>query len=505
MISQWLQSDKHKEWLALAWLGLLLVPFVALVLWTHPSADDFSYATQVAERGIWGNTLWYFSNWSGRFASNTLTSLTPVTLSLGEGTITIATLIWYRIIALVMVSFFAWSLWFALRSIMQRFAPGPRWLLLALYAGILTALLIMLVSPAELFYWYPAAVAYCLPWSLLFLAVGLSVHYLGEPIARRRRLYISAATAALAVAIGGQEMSLMIVLVSLAALTLYLWRRLRSGRRRVLVAVDTICLAAAAVALSAPGNFARKAIWLERGYGQVDLGERISSWLVDLVSTFGQTVGSTRLLALLLVMAPLLFMVVKRLAPTINPVINPLWTFALLAALWVGASLPGLLASSPELLGAGRTINTYNIVTAILMIMFVTHLLWWLSAKTGPTLAIMITLFGRSLQSRVAGVWLLLLGLFGAWILLSPDTPVSLAWRNTLSGSAAAYDRQLQDRYTAIRSSGQAEVVVPTLTDVPKVIFFDDISTDRLDWRNTSYARFFGKDSIVLEQKDLER
>ncbi len=88
-----------------------------------------------------------------------------------------------------------------------------------------------------------------------------------------------------------------------------------------------------------------------------------------------------------------------------------------------------------------------------------------------------------------------------SWALLSPKSNISVAWRNVLSGSAARFDQQLLARYDQIKKSDESEMSVPRLTDTPNTIFFDDITSDPKDWRNTSYARFFGTQTIRLERQ----
>lgn len=483
--------------LALGLIVLILAPFVGLTLYVHPSADDYSYATYLAERGLWQNTLWYFAHWSGRYISNTVTSLTPLSLSLGEGTVSTVTLMVYRIVALLMIMGFAWSLWYLVKTLNRYSFKLTEPILLLGFGLVLAALLVTIVSPAELFYWYPASVAYCLPFITLFIGLALWLRWLRENDEHRRRMLLIGIAVCLVVQIGTQEMSLMVVDILLIFAGLVTWRRYRVDRsyRRALTWLGALAVAASIVAVAAPGNYDRKAIWLERGYGTLEFSERFMSWIRDLVVTLAQTVTSSRLIGFLVLLSPLLIWVAYRLSKRLRPT-SPAWSIGLLAALWVGMSLPGLAASSPELLGAGRTVNTYNIVLLLMLAVVITHIFWFaLYQVRVHELGHLVRRVSTAMHLQ--GIWLVLLLSLVGWAMLAPKSNISVAWRNLVSGSAARYDQQLLDRYELIENSDQDVTVVPALEDVPKTIFFDDITSAAADWRNSSYARFFGKPAIV--------
>jgi|GEM_PF-6272411 len=475
-------------------LAVIVGPFAALTLWNHPSADDFSYATYVVERGFWPNQVWYFLHWAGRYVANLVTSLTPIVFGAHQHTVTPLALTLYRIFSLVIIVLFCLSLWHLIRTFNRCFVQASLTSAIATYLLILTTILSTLASPAELFYWYPASVAYCLPFIALFWMVACWIRWANEPMRyMRRRLMIAMVIFAL-VQIGSQEMSLMVAVTTITVLVVLSYKSLKRQKQlRSLVWLLVPSVVAAVVAATAPGNFARKAIWVERG-GSQPFAERFMSWSTDLVSTLWSSITQTRLLILLIVALPLLYITARELAQRFRAR-SPLWSAALLLIYWIGMSLPGLAASADELLGAGRTMNTYTIMLVVMLFIVVTHVIWFLLQRA-PRLARLAKSFATSVTARFA--WFVVVVVALGWVFASPQSNISVAWRNTLSGSAAHYDQQLLDRYQTLRSSTVGAVTLPHLTDVPATIFFDDITSDPLDWRNTSYARFFQKESVLL-------
>ncbi|MFO0705071.1 MAG: hypothetical protein U0517_03890 [Candidatus Andersenbacteria bacterium] len=145
----------------------------------------------------------------------------------------------------------------------------------------------------------------------------------------------------------------------------------------------------------------------------------------------------------------------------------------------------------------GRTVNTYTIVLVLSIFGVLVHLAWYVLHRLKHYAQL-----PHNTQTILRTFWLRPIWLVGCllalgWVLASPKSHIGLAWRNVLSGSAIHYDRQLLDRYAHIKNSSEQDVLVPALTDVPTTLFFDDITSDPLDWRNTSYARFFGKRTII--------
>jgi hypothetical protein len=88
--------------------------------------------------------------------------------------------------------------------------------------------------------------------------------------------------------------------------------------------------------------------------------------------------------------------------------------------------------------------------------------------------------------------------IFVSWALVSTNN-VKTAWRDLISGDAAGYDRESEARHAMIRASSEPDMLVPALRARPRTLFFNDLTTDPTNWRNTGCARFFRKRSLAVK------
>ena len=50
-------------------------------------------------------------------------------------------------------------------------------------------------------------------------------------------------------------------------------------------------------------------------------------------------------------------------------------------------------------------------------------------------------------------------------------------------------------------NSGEQDVVVQPLPAQPKLLYFSDIKSDPLDWENGGLCRYYGMNSVRVEEK----
>ena len=66
------------------------------------------------------------------------------------------------------------------------------------------------------------------------------------------------------------------------------------------------------------------------------------------------------------------------------------------------------------------------------------------------------------------------------------------------SGEAAAYRACAQERYDILNDGSIRDAVLPEFPCRPYVLYYDDVTRDAADWRNTAAAYYYGKDSVRL-------
>src|ERR1700730_2752001 len=66
--------------LYLWFLILMILPFTILTIFDQPSADDFYFSEKTMFYGYWNAQLKWYNYWSGRFFSNAVLGVNPLTL-----------------------------------------------------------------------------------------------------------------------------------------------------------------------------------------------------------------------------------------------------------------------------------------------------------------------------------------------------------------------------------------------------------------------------------------
>ena len=79
------------------------------------------------------------------------------------------------------------------------------------------------------------------------------------------------------------------------------------------------------------------------------------------------------------------------------------------------------------------------------------------------------------------------------------------AWQAYLlirSGEAQEYSAEADERYAVLCDSAGKDVVLKAYTAKPWMLFLDDITEEKSDWRNEYMRVYFGLNSVVLEQTE---
>ena len=270
-------------WLLIAICLAVVLVFVSLGAYAHPSTDDFCMADGIRRDGLIRHLWNHYLNWSGRYSGNALYGVYPIIFGMFEG---------HRFIpVIVIVSLFAAGA-FLLSSVFGS-KITDRCVLLSALCFVCVYLLGM-ISPASGLYWMAGALSYQPANVLLLVALGLMLRLMDRQ--KRSENYavpFVLLLAVMALATGFNETG-MIALVAIAALFpgLHLRQNLRLGRATVWswaipwVVVFVTTLVCAGIVFFSPGNAARAAAFplrhdLPRALGgSLDVGLRVLGiWL----------------------------------------------------------------------------------------------------------------------------------------------------------------------------------------------------------------------------------
>lgn len=427
--------------------GLILIS--VLSCFTHPMADDWSYAHQGRTRELGPWLLSEYLNWNGRYASNILVGKGPLVLGLSA-------LRSYRAVPVVLLVLTL----LAMRSVAGA-VTGDRdkaWSI----GLILTAMFFHgMPDIGDGLYWYTGAITYQLGTVLLLFLLARCVSRKSGVL---NVLLIMASA-------GCSEVHMILALLMVAtAAVLDLSRRKAIGTSGW---IDLIVLAVcAAVVVLAPGNSVRAGLFS----GTHDALH--SSWM-SLLQTLRFCVAWLVDPALLL--CSLLYFPVQRRWLADRP--NALALHPGLTTLGLGAVI--FLCAFPAYWGTGilGQHRTMNVAYCFFLLLWFANISAWdraLLSKQWPVLPAVP--FTAKVLPLVTGSALLLTGNTGG------------ALRDLLSGRAAHYDHQLAARYALLeqaRADGN-EPRLPVIVDPPLVLPLYELRADPYDWVNQCYALYFG-------------
>lgn len=426
-------------------LGLLLAlaPFLLLTAFNQPFFDDFRNAYWARQHGLWGVQGWLYQTWTGRFTTTFFMVVgNPVTYG------------WLGGVKWVAAGLFV-AQWASLAHLLRALGHAARrgaglwstggWSTAAWAAGLLLALFCnAATSPFSFLYWFCGAVAYQIPLIglLNFTALALRTGW-GRP----RGQWRSAALACgpLVLALSGNELTL-VQAVPVLALLRYALPPAARPQWWLWVAVGA---AATAVAVAAPGNWARAVAMAPadplHAYRWLLLGPR---------TAYSMVLFLARPLTALSVLAAAgagLWLGFRRRAAgaALGPWPRRHWAAVLLA--FVALNSVGFLLFRYLIVGEPLRRAQNEILLVLLLSVGV---LAWAAAQQLPSLA----LWEPRMRRHAGLLALLLAGLFGFG-------HVPEAWRE-LCTSAAPFDAQMRARFGTLRAAhraGQPAVALPPL------------------------------------------
>ena len=462
-------------------LGLMLVilPFVALAFYNHPTLDDFLDAVTVRKLGFWQSQKFFYTTLTGRYTTTVLLAvINPLVYGQSETSwwVTLAFILGTLVILRYSISTLcglngitAWWAGGLLLSLWLAYAPGH----------------------AEGLYWFTGAYTYVVTaWLLLIWAVALGCYARARRTKVREGFWLGAACI-LTVAVAGttEPVALPFLLALLFGTFLSTWLK----RGRIVWLFAGLAAVGCVVSFLAPGNFVRMefmgnhyGFFKTISYSAATTAYLLLTWLANPV---------------LLIITALVLPVLCRVAQNRDNVIvqhlsqiPPLFLGCVLIALLVVASCPAYYAS-----GTGLPLRARNMLYLLFILgWFGTALV--VCCRQMRLKAPSRTLL-RFLQAGMGPVWAALLVLFffadynfqtRASQLGQSSNNVIRAYRQWLGGDAAAYDTERRDRYRLLEA-GTPMVELMPLKHRPDLLFSFDIAEVKNPAMLRNYAEYFTK------------
>ena len=465
-----------------------------------PCADDYSYgkATHLAweqshsflnvlNKSVEQVNKTYF-DWQGTYSAVFAFSLQPAVF--GER--------WYPLTTFIMLSSLCGGIAYLFSGIFRQILNAT-WYQTGIVIIILLAICTQLLpSPVQAFYWYNGSVFYTFFFGLslvlyakilTYIRLSVSTLSLSKKVLRLFSLSI------LSVIIAGSNY--VTALTTAILYTCVLFFALIQKKYACVSLIFPFCVFAMGfiVNILAPGNSVRQAYFQNRP-------SALSSIYLSFRAAvkYAQNWLTPSLVFLLIFLVPLLYKIaVKTNYSYPYPALILSGSFCLFASMFC----PSIYAGGST--GPGRLLNIIYYAYAILLIFNLFYVLGWCK-RTAEKNGIFIKTekqegkLERPVSSSAFLLVIFILFLSGSKLAESHYTS-SNALRVLFRGEASAYYSTAKERVALLNDDSQQDVVLPSYSVKPWILYFDDITADPANGKNIDMSSYYQKSSVVLDQE----
>ena len=457
----------------------VVVVFMLLGQYAHPSSDDFCMAAGVNRYGLFSYLWSHYFEWSGRYSSNALYAFFPVIFGLFEG---------YWLIPLILIAALFLAAVFFLSSVFHTRVYTRSVLLTSLC--FVCVYLLGLLDPAGSLFWMAGALTYQTANILLLVILGLMFR-IADRQKQSQTYFVFTALLLIAVfiAVGANETGMLAIsAVAVAGVVIHL----RSGwlilRPWLLTLVVALCCFA--IVYLSPGNAVRAADFplrhdIARALdGSLSVGMKVLwNWL------------SSPVLIVSSLLAPFAINRFNRIAGRTITVSNT----GLFSLLLITFALPFVLQFPAWwAMGGWPPARTLDGI-------YFLFLLSWFSMIA--TISLRFIAMAEATAAKpsfdvLAAVAVVVLSLvFTLAVLKSPGMQQA---KHDLFHAAGPWDDYMNQRYLQIQQAvvdGRNKLAVADFgQEYPRSLYFNDIMHNPLHWRNACYAEYFGLEKIKRDR-----
>lgn len=506
-ILKWKINEKLVAVIAIiCFVIICLLPLLLIGRYDHPCADDYGYGYEA--HVTWrtthsiGETIkaamqtskHTYYTWQGTFTSIFLMALTPAVF--GEQ--------YYVIVPYLMLGILSISIFYLSKVLVRDLLKGSLANSVILSVILLFMMIEGIYTPASAFFWYNAAIHYTFMQAVMFLTIAFAVRSLTAKKKVISIITLLLATICAFIVSGGNYLNALIgivLLVSLLFLSIIIFAlnkkdKEKKGKREIpkfcwLIIPVVIYAGGFIVNVIAPGNEVR-------GANFVDVSA-MTAILRSFVSGF-QYCGKWMSLftfVLLILALPAVWKTVEKTKFRFKmPLLVLIFSFCLFSASFTSSHY-GLGEA-----GLPRTFNNCKMLYHLLLVINEVYFVGWLRIKLRD---------GKKAKLQQIGIshWLIfyiIVSISLAGVFLACDNkeayyPSYASAKYMYQGFALYYHVQYLERITILNDPAKT-VYLTEISPKLNVLYVDDITTDPSDWRNQQYARWYGKDAVILVPRE---
>ncbi len=480
--------EKAVALLVVAAVALMLVPMLVVARYNVPCADDYHYGASTYHtwqathslaavlRAAGEKVAERYANWQGTYSAIFLMALQPAVF--GNG--------FYALVPFLTLGMLAAGTCFFCLSLFAKLLGASRWQALVLALVWLDIDTQLLPSAVQGFYWYNGAIFYTFFFGVQLFYFGLLARYLAMGHASRRR---SAAfltgLCALGLFLGGGNLVTAFGTLLVLVCVLCLLAIMKSRQWRALLLPLAFLLAGFLVNVCAPGNSVR----------QQSMGDPLPAPLAVLRAVQEAVLQFDKNLTL-----PILLALVFLLPVLWNAAANahlsfrwPLLFFVFTFGLYAAQFCPTWYALKQA--GPARLLDIIFYSAFFWMAVNLFYFLGWLQRRLWAENGAVPQ--GRYTIGFVAvTAALLAVSCFAMRDMLNFTSIQALNALRT--GQAQQYHAEFEARVEILEDTTQPDAVLQPYSVRPRVLYFDDATSDAADWRNGAIAYYYGKHSVIV-------
>jgi hypothetical protein len=435
-----------------------LIPYFLLSYYCNPSADDFSFAIKAREGDLLQQLKSEYSSWNGRYFSNVLVLLSPLSFS---------SLSVYKILPVILILLTICSNYFLLLQL-----AGKIFSKLKIFAAaVILSLLFIYQVPdlAEGIYWYTGAVTYHAGNILTLLYAGLIIKWFRTNAPFRKKIYFILLIIPACIIPGMNEVIMLFLIGFQLLIVIISFKNHLQWKPMLLLFV--LIIAASSFVIFSPGNAGRSMQF----DGDHRLLYSVAFSLLQFIRFFCEWISS-----LPLFIASFFYILIheelknKSILFKNSFYLSPYTTLALMPIVIFICVFPPYWSTG--LLGQHRTVNV-----AYFLFVFV----WFINLCAWMNKIERVELKMRMQIKK--SLFLLMMISFIA----TKNGYTSVM--DLLKGKAAEYDRQMSERFEQMKNADESQtgiIYFPPLTK-PVSLFVLDITDDTASWLNMGYTEYF--------------
>ncbi|MFH1319331.1 MAG: DUF6056 family protein, partial [Bacteroidota bacterium] len=455
-------------------LFAIIIPYIVLSFFSHPIADDFSYAYKKINWGLYEAYKNEYLFWNGRYFANLLVLLNPISFSWFTG---------YKLIPVFLILLTFFSFYFFISAITNKIITGIK---LVIFSLLLTLLYIFqMPTVVEGFYMYTGSTTYQLANVLALFQISLIIHFLYKRYFINKIFHILISLVLLFIVIGCNEV-IMLIMLAFYFIVFLISIYLKSQQKYLWLFYLAFAICCSLIVILSPGNAFREAHF-------PDNHQLFYSIFFTLLQTFRFSfdwISNIPFIFTSILFIPISLKLVKKVKIFKKQFyIHPLLFSCFLFIILFLCIFPPYWSTC--ILGQHRTVYTAYFFFIILWFI---NLSAWVNYYSNKKVLQSFRIYPK-----------LYIALISLTILSAATTKNGYhAFLDIFYGKAVAFDKEMNARYETLKNANSSNIekcVLKPINNKPATLFFLDITPNHKHWLNTGYAQYFDIKEVHLYKK----